>query len=145
MHIYCLWVSASYDATYSHTVICLQTFYCIIFHIISIWRTFNTIFFWQFVWVYSNPSNIVIMKCNTCWKTLYLIKPDLSSSVSYYATGPTADQKNIHTCMIYTSSNLYISYLNSFSIVIIKLLWNSIINYLTNTSVKPASKKDNIL
>ena len=43
--------------------------------------------------------------------------------------------------MIYTSSNLYISYLNSFSIVIIKLLWNSIINYLTNTSVKPASKK----
>ena len=42
--------------------------------------------------------------------------------------------------MIYTSSNLYISYLNSFSIVIIKLLWNSIIYYLTNTSVKPASK-----
>ena len=40
---------------------------------------------------------------------------------------------------------LYISYLNSFSIVIIKLLWNSIINYLTNTSVKPASKNDNIL
>lgn len=51
----------------------------------------------------------------------------------------------IHDCMIYTSSNLYISYLNSFSIVIIKLLWNSIINYLTNTSVKPASKNDNIL
>ena len=47
--------------------------------------------------------------------------------------------------MIYTSSTLYISYLNSFSIVIIKLLWNSIINYLTNTSVKPASKNDNIL
>ena len=41
--------------------------------------------------------------------------------------------------------NLYISYLNSFSIVIIKLLWNSIINYLTNTSVKPASKNNNIL